>query len=106
MNEVTLQGRIVSISKLRTSEGTSYITFNIEVERTRSLPEEKSKKFSANFFDFPKILAFDDLALKIAKEVKTGCQAKVMGWVHSCIVETETINQYRTEIIADTIELV
>jgi len=106
MNEVSLQGRIVSISKLIKSEGTACITFNIEIERTRLLPEEKSEIFRAKFFDYPKISAFDDLALKISKELKTGCDAKVMGWVHSSIVKTDSFNQYRTVIIADTVEVI
>ena len=106
MNEVTLQGKIVTVSKLSKSYGTTFITFNIEVERSRVLPGEKSEIIKAKFYDYPKISAFDDLALKISKELKKGCTVKVIGWVHSCIVKTESSNQYRTEIIADTIEVI
>lgn len=106
MNEVTLQGKIVSVSKLSKFHGAASITFNIEVERSGVLPGEKSETLKAKFYDYPKISAFDDLALKISKEIKKGCTVKVIGWVHSCIVKTDSFNQYRTEIIADTIEVI
>lgn len=106
MNEVILIGKVVNVPKLKMENGHKTCTFNIEVERTQTLPTEKSIGINKKYYEFPRIFAFDEVAETLLKNIKKSELVKITGWVHVRLSNHGHMNSYHTEIIADKIDFI
>lgn len=104
MNEVILIGKVVNVPALKMENGHKAYIFNIEVERTKTLPTEKSIGIDKKYYEFPRIIAFDEVAETLLKNMKKSKLVKITGWIHVRLTNHGYMNSYHTEIIADKIE--
>lgn len=105
MNEVSLVGSVVNTSKAVKIGSHKKCMFNLEIKRTRELPSVSAKATMGNPYDYPRVIAFDDVAVSFVRKFKRGDVVKVTGWIHVAISNTDGHNSYFTEIIAEKIEL-
>ena len=105
MNQVILIGRVINVPEIKLENGHKTCVFNIEIERTRALPSEKSEAIDKKYYEFPRIFAFDEVAETFHKSIKKSDSVKVTGWIHIMLNSSNFRNYYHTEIIADEIEL-